>query len=142
MKTFDLCKATRQQRNSMKKLVALLSGEGLHERGPFATKHGWPFYLIDTPFQTISVRSTKVKGSGKVIYVIYEGFGEMGEHPTHHTEGRIEAITKIEDILAYDASREFSLGELARAANRVVGLTRSDKGMKPGEFTVVHAANI
>lgn len=73
MRVFDPTCASSSQRKD-ETLLAVAVGEFRHQ-GPYATKHGHPFYLLPIEGQTLSIRLTRKKGH-KPLFIIYQRFGE------------------------------------------------------------------
>lgn len=100
MRQFDISKAKTPQKQAFREMHKLLAGK-FDFRGPFGTKHGWPYFVIDTPSQSISIRSTKPKG-GNRMFIVYENFGEMLDNQVTHHCNRDTLGDTIDEILMRD----------------------------------------
>lgn len=99
MKRYDPTTNTRHQRKAFKALHEALAAH-FELRGPYETKNGWPYYLIDTATQTLSVRSTK--SNGKRIFIVYEDFGSLSDdQPTYQCD-KSNVVQQIDALITKD----------------------------------------
>lgn len=117
MRRFHQYEAKRPQRGAYKALFSALS-DSFDLRGPFKTAHGWPYFLVDTPQQTLSVRTTKV--GGRRIYVVYEGFGEFQGRQNSHQCYRDNVVEVVQSLIDKDVGRDFY-----ESADTMLGIERA-----------------